>query len=329
MRFDDAGLGKVMEFIESRDYFLVIGHEAPDGDCAGSQLAAVSFLQRLGKMALALSAGPFTKPDVKGFERRFALQPPWEKLKREKAGALLVDCSSLSRTGFGALPCTSIAIDHHSVIEADAVKGFIDAASPSTTMLVLRLIKAFGQTPTKEEAELLLYGFCTDTGFFRHLTEQSGPYMRLAGELLDAGASPAKIYDQMQGSFSLASRRYLGRLLDRVESFYGGKLLMSSETQSDREACGPDIERDSAMLYSLLLSVEGVEAAVAVKDDERGRTVGLRSKNNADVGCIAGKFGGGGHKKAAGFLTDMPLAEIKAALVKEFAFLAKRAAPLP
>ena len=122
----------------------------------------------------------------------------------------------------------------------------------------------------------------------------------------------------MYGGKSLNSRRLLGHALVRVESFYDGKLILSSEEYEETCRFGSE-GRDSDSLYRLLLSVSGVEAVVIIRQETpENCTAGLRSNTWVDVGNIAETLGGGGHKNAAGLSLKGTIPELKAKIIKEF-----------
>jgi bifunctional oligoribonuclease and PAP phosphatase NrnA len=311
---------ELLDFIDRHGPFYVIGHKEPDGDCIGSQLALASFLRRTGREAYLLSAGPFTRTEIMQYEGRFSHVAPPEK-PSERAAAIVLDCSSIHRIGDVAetLPKVPVAfIDHHAAGNASGDVAFIDDSAPSVTLMVLRLIEAMGGSPTKEEAEFLLFGLGTDTGFFRHLDEGSEDSFRDAARLVAAGASPKRIYGLMYGGKSLASRKLMGEILARTETLYGGSLLVSFLTLQDKQRFG-DASRDSDMLYQLLMGVAGCEAAMIIRQENEAEcTVGLRARERIDVGSIAASFGGGGHRLAAGLLMRGDLEEVKAKLCEAF-----------
>ena len=91
--------------------------------------------------------------------------------------------------------------------------------------------------------------------------------------------------------------------------------MLTWETQSETAAVGR-INRDSDLLYQLLLGVEGVEVvAVLREEDTRSVTAGLRSRNSVDVGAVALEMGGGGHIRASGFLANLSLSETREKLL--------------
>jgi phosphoesterase RecJ-like protein len=311
---------ELIEFIDHYGTFYVIGHKEPDGDCVGSQLALASFLRRMGKDVTACSAGPFTRTEIMPFEHRFASVVPAEKAS-ERAAAFILDCSSIQRIGAVAesLPSVPLAfIDHHASGEASGEVVYIDEKAPSVTLLVLALIEAMGQAPTKEEAELLLFGLSTDSGFFRHLDEGSSETFLAAARLVAAGASPKRSFAMMNGGKTLISRKLMGEILTRTEPYYDGRLLVSFVTLEDQQRYGL-ASRDSDMVYQLLFGVSGCEAAMVIRQEsETDCTVGLRARDRVDVGSIAAGFGGGGHRLAAGLSIRGRIEEVREKLIAAF-----------
>jgi phosphoesterase RecJ-like protein len=313
-----------ISFIKEGSKFLVAGHKEPDGDCVGSQLALVSALRRLGKEAIPCSAGPFKRTEVLAYARRFTALPA-EK-DRDKARVIIVDCGSFDRTGdleplLRGLPRG--IVDHHIVgtFPPDDKDNpvFLDPNAPSTTFMVLELIESLGLSLTREEADLLLFGLCTDTGFFRHLDERGSEAFSRAAQLVRAGGNPKQIFNAINGGKSFNSRILLGIQLSRAEEYFGGKLIYTCEEYEETRRFGLE-GRDSDSLYQHLLSVEGTEAAAVIRQESPEKcTVGLRSRDRVNVALIAADFGGGGHKNAAGFSREGALiAELKPKLIVAF-----------
>lgn len=313
---------ELIDFIKSGENFLIAGHKEPDGDCVGSQLALRSILLRLGKKADVCSAGPFKRTEIKDFAHEFI--DPAEK-SDENLKVIIVDCSGIERTGSiqDLLEKYSFAvIDHHdAVTHEESSQGspvFVDPESPSCTLLIEKLLTSLGLKPTLEEAELLLFGLCTDTGFFRFLTECDDYVFEAAARFLRSGANPKKIYQKLNGGKSLNSRFLMGHILLRTEEFFDGRLLISCETLEEFNEYGLEA-RDSDSVNKLLQSIEGVEAiAIIRQEDEETCTVSLRSADKVDVGQLASSLGGGGHKNASGLTIKGNISSIKQIILESF-----------
>ncbi len=289
----------ILEFITSYQVFAIIGHEEPDGDCLSSQIALAGFIQRLGKKARCYSAGPFVRPEVQQLAKEISVSA----LESPEA-VIIVDCSTLDRVGHYKEEIPGFptgVIDHHSSGIPFGDVRYIEPKAPSTTYLIQKVMEEAGEAPNQREAELLLFGLCTDTGFFRHLGGGSQEIFGAVSRLVAAGASPNSVFYRMFGNRTFGSRKLLGRLLDRTQPRYDGRLLVTWETGDDLSEFGKQ-QRDSESLYQLLQMVHGCDVIILVRqEDEASCSVGLRSTGNVDVGKIAQSFGGGGHHGAAGY----------------------------
>jgi len=315
---------EVIDFLKNYKRFFILGHKDPDGDCLGSQLSMGHLLEKTGAEVRLFSAGPFRRPEIENYGPRFS--PRIEQTEKERAlhsgdtAVLIMDCSTLERIGedlrsdIEGFPLG--VIDHHAAGEDFGVCRWIESKVPSVTFMVHRLFQEMNIPLDPVAAEYLFLGLCTDTGYFRHIEEGSAEVFRTAADLTDAGVSPKKIFQQMNGNRSLASRILLGRLLERTQSHYDGQLLITYETLDDQNEIGVE-NRDSDILYQQLQGVKGCEVVLLIREEEEGLcSVGLRSHGKVDVGTLAQENGGGGHRPAAGFNSPLPREELIRTLVK-------------
>jgi phosphoesterase RecJ-like protein len=305
-----------LRFIQSHSSFIVIGHKEPDGDCVASQITAATLLRALGKEATLHSVGPFDRPEIAAFAEAFASAITDER--RSGAAALIVDCSTPDRTGqLGArvagLPC--LVIDHHSSGSSFGDARLVDASAPAATMLILQLLEDTGIRPDPETARLLLFGLCTDTGFFRHLSQNSVDTFRAVSRLAECGTSTAEVYMMVYGRRELSSRKLLAEMLARTESHWGDRLLLTWQTMADRQRLSVR-QRGDDDLYRLLQTIMGNVVVALIKEEAEGVfSVGLRSTAALDVGVIAASFGGGGHRQASGFDINGTLDSVKRTVI--------------
>jgi len=323
-----VSLNEIVRYINNCSRFIIAGHKEPDGDCVGSQLALRSALMRLGKEVIVCSAGPFKRTELRDFPNQFV--SPLEIRNfcaddKSPCKVLILDCAGLERTGdiqecFEKLPCAYI--DHHTAVyhppSTSDEPVYVDANSPSCTLIIHKLIKALGLEINEEEAELLLFGLCTDTGFFRHLTEKSAHILEEAAEFVRCGANPKKVFNIMNGGKSLCSRIMTGRILSRIETHYDGKLLLSHETLEEFDEFGFE-SRDSDVLNQLMLSIDGAKVTVIIRQEcAEHCTVSLRSIDEINVAQISSLFGGGGHKNASGLTMKGDIAYVKEIILNSF-----------
>lgn len=311
-------------FVEGHDFFFVAGHREPDGDCVSSCLALGMLLDECGKGFQLLSAGPFKRTEIASYEARFS--PAMRFLseeERKRSALIIVDCSDLPRLGniegdFKGLD--TFIIDHHK--SSDGMSGtnaIVDPTAPAACCLVQMLYEKMLGSLKRDAAEVLFLGLATDTGYFRFLGTDSSNVFGAAGRLVDAGVSPRRVYDEMTGGKPWTTRKLLALLLTRAKQYLDGKLVVTYETMEDTFKWGMN-GRDNDALYQALLSTEGVEAVVFLRQEtESTCTGGFRSRGEVDVSLIAAKFGGGGHKNASGMSVESTIDTLLIAVVKEFA----------
>lgn len=320
-----ADLGAVVEAIRGRDRFLVTTHENPDGDALGSLLASNVALRSLGKDSQMFLAGPAPLPG----EYRFL---PLEELLRElpaDAGErtlLAVDCANESRIGADAAvlhrtPFT-INVDHHHDNSRFGDLNLVDAAASSTGEVLRDVFRELGVELTPELAEPLYVALVTDTGRFQY-TNTTPKSLRLAAELVEAGADVHKVFQDVYESVQFAKLKLLARALERAQVYEGGGLVVSYLLRDDFGEVGA-AEPYSEGIIDFLRAVEGAHMAALIREPPRGgspeRRVSLRaSHDELDVSAIARASGGGGHRQAAGFSSDASIEEITAFLRREFA----------
>ena len=310
------------KFLDSHETFIIAGHKEPDGDCISSCMGLSYIIEKIGKPYVMVNAGPFKRNEIKNYAEYFRNDIPFmTQNERNKCGLIITDCSEIQRLGEidGDLKgFDTFIIDHHKTADVSGENNIIDPTSPAAACIVLQLFEAIAGKPTKEQANTIFFGICTDTGFFRFLTDDSAEVFRSTAKLVEAGADPRKTYQKMTSGKPWNTRKLLSIMLDRAERHCNGKLVVTYETMEDTRKLGQD-GRDSDAFYSLMLEVENVEAVVFIRQEtEHSCTLGLRSREKCDVSAIAQKFGGGGHKNASGASTEGRTETLIPQIIKEF-----------
>jgi phosphoesterase RecJ-like protein len=166
-----------------------------------------------------------------------------------------------------------------------------------------------------EVARLMLFGLCTDTGFFRHLGQGGADTFRAVARLVEHGTSTAEVYMMVYGQREMSTRKLLAEMLTRTESHWNDRLLLTWQLIADKERTRSS-QRGEDDLYRLLQTVKGNVVVAQIKEEREGAySVGLRSTSAVDVGVLAASFGGGGHKQAAGFDMSGTLESVKQAVL--------------
>ncbi len=313
---------EVQEAFLRYESFLILGHEDPDGDCLGSQLALSSFLKRQGKQVRLISHGPFRRPEIAEWAVEFTDRLPRpERLDEGSTALVLLDCSSVERTGLDLSPYSHfplIVVDHHASGEGGGNYRYVDPDSPSTTLLIQDIIEASPLDMTGEEADYIFFGFCTDTDYFRHIEHiHDGVFLKIH-RLMKRGISPTEFHRRIYSGRSLISQKHLGKILNRTESLFDGRLLFTWERKEDFIEYG-ESERDSGTLYKQLQSVKGALVIALAKESRPGElSVSFRSSCDINVGEIAREYGGGGHPKASGCTFDGSINDFREELKRRF-----------
>jgi len=319
-----SDLEAVVEAIRLHDRFLVAAHENPDGDALGSMLAMTLALRGLGKDALMYLSGDAPLPAEYGF---LALDGLQRKLPADVGERVLiaVDCANERRIGPERAPVDRVLlvvnIDHHHDNNRFGAVNLIVADASSSAEIVRDVLRELDVPLTEEIAEPLYVGLVTDTGRFQY-ANTTAKALRLAAELVEAGADVHGIFRRVYETVQFAKLKLLARVLDRAELFEGGRLVVSYLLKDDFGTVGA-VEPYSEGLIDFLRSVEGVEMVALIREPPRAdgpsRRVSLRSSHDeVDVSAIARKFGGGGHRQAAGFASEATVAEIVESLHREF-----------
>ncbi len=319
-------LDSLKEFIQVHSNFIVIGHKEPDGDCISSCLGIAGILDYFNKSYLLVSAGPFKRQEIKKYESHFTDKIDFmDTDERNHTGLFITDCSELFRLGdidFDFNGLDTFIIDHHKTSDLPPnAKGYINGAAPAAAFLIQLFYEGLIGPLPKNLAQIIFFGICTDTGFFRFLTSsaEATEVFNAVARLNSYGADPRKTYNDINNGKPWNTRKLLGLLLSRAERHLSGKLIITYETMEDTHKFGLE-GRDSDALYQLLLSTKDVQAAVFLRQDSPTTcTGGFRSLDSVDVSIIASKFGGGGHKNASGMSCEGKIDTLIPSIVKEFA----------
>ena len=315
----------VVTALGGRDRFLVTSHEAPDGDALGSLLATGLALGALGKDAVMFLGGPAPLPG----EYRF-LELADQGLRRELPAdsgervLVAVDCASAGRVGaepglVERAPFT-INIDHHHDNPRFGDVNLVVPDASSTGEVLADVFRELGIELTPELAEALYIALVTDTGRFQY-ANTTPKALRLAAELVEAGADVNRVFQGVYENVQFAKLKLLARALDRARELEGGEIIVSHLLRDDFEAVGAT-EPYSEGIIDVLRSVEGALVSALIREPPRDggpvRKVSLRSSvHEVDVSAIARKSGGGGHREAAGFSSDLSVDEITEFIVRE------------
>ena len=319
-----ADLDAVVEAVRSHDRFLVTTHENPDGDALGSLLAMTLALRQLGKDAYMYLAGHAPLPGEYSFM-------PLEELRRsvlddvDERVLLAVDCANESRLGPDPEVLHqsrfTVDIDHHHDNTRFGDVNLIVSDASSTAEVLRDIFAELDVRLSPDIAEALYIALVTDTGRFQY-ANTTPKALRLAAELVEAGANVHRVFQGVYENVQFAKLKLLARALERAQVYEGGALVVSYLLRGDFAEVGA-AEPYSEGIIDYLRAVEGAIVSVLIREPPRSdgptRRVSLRSSTDeVDVSAIAHKSGGGGHRQAAGFSSELSIEEITEFIRREY-----------
>jgi phosphoesterase RecJ-like protein len=305
------------DLIETHDRFLVTTHVRPDGDALGSEVGMAGLLRQKGKDVRVVNASMtpprygFLDPGRSLFEHFGSGVAPADLADREVL--VILDLSAWNQLGDMAgfvrdFPGPRVVVDHH-VSQDDLGAVFLkDTTAEATGTLVARAFHDLGAEITPEVATGLLTAIAMDTGWFRHPNTGAGTFRTVAG-LVDAGAEIDRIYRLLFEQNTLGRLKLMGATLSGLRTDSGGRIAYATISREDLANTGA-IPQDSEDLVDFTVSLSGVSVGMLFIEQLRGGVkVSLRSRTGLDCARLAGRFGGGGHRAAAGATLPEPLSE--------------------
>ena len=308
---NSALIEAVRSQIESAQRILLVSHARPDGDAIGSLLGFGLSLQAARKQVQMVSPDGVpvnlrhlegSRQVVNSVQGRFDL-------------VVVLDCSDLQRVG-GVLDDFSapdVNIDHHVTNLNFARYNLVDTQAVATAQILVELIPVLDLLLPQTAAAALLTGMLTDTIGFRTANMTSAA-LRLAADLMDAGAKLPELYYQALVSRTFDAARLWGIGLSKLER--DSRIIWTSLTLADRASIGYT-GGDSADLTNVISAIDGADIALIFMEQPDGRVkVSWRAQPGIDTSGIALRFGGGGHPSASGADIQGSLEEVQASVLR-------------
>jgi phosphoesterase RecJ-like protein len=305
-------------FLEQDGEFLITAHVDPDGDAVGSCLGLHLALRHLGKESRVILDSPL--PDSLLFlpESKDILRP--EQVTKRFSRAFVLDSSSLDRVGQVAAtnlaPDARIAvIDHHWGNEGFGSPRLVNTEASATAELVYDLIESWRVPLSPEIATCLYTGILSDTGGFRY-ANTSARTLRVSARLVEHGARAAAVAEAIYATKTAPSLRILGLALASLETRSDGRIgaMTISRAMFDQAGAKPE-DADGIVQYAKALA--GARVGVLIQEATPGEIrASLRSDGTVDVNEVASRFGGGGHRNAAGLRVRGQLETVRADLFR-------------
>jgi phosphoesterase RecJ-like protein len=310
------------QIIAEQESFLLTSHCRADCDAIGSELAMAEILESFGKRVRIVNGD-----EVPNHIRFFDPEHRVETLGQGVTAAdlknldvlMVLDTSAWVQLGPMAEVVRQFAgprvvVDHHVSQDDMQATVFKDATAEATGRLVLELAETLGVKLTPKFSEIIFTAIATDTGWFRFSSVTEGTFLALA-KLVAAGANPPAIFAALYEQHTLARLKLRARILGNIESLAGGKLMATHVLQKDFAETGAETA-DTEDVINTLLTVAGSQVAVLFVELKKITKVSLRSRTDFDVRAVAERFGGGGHRAAAGIAYEGSIGDARKAVLE-------------
>jgi phosphoesterase RecJ-like protein len=302
----------VLRELRQANKLIVVTHENPDGDAIGSLVAMQGILSSLGKDCLMfIDEHELPLPPEYSFLPLPGLvsKPPADL---ERRTVVFLDCGNLDRNPAEAFRRPGIHllnIDHHHDNTQFGTVNLVVPEASCTAEIIWDLMGDLGVAPSETVTDALYVALITDTGRFMY--ENTGRRAHLmAADLIDAGIDVQGLYRRVYEGVPYGKLALLARGLAKVERYDDGRLTITALSANDFRDSGAE-ESYSEGVIDYLRAVQGTAVAALVRERIGNHAIGLRkvslraSDDRIDVSAIARAGGGGGHRQAAGFSTEL------------------------
>ena len=292
-------------FLLEHDHFAILSHHRPDGDTVGSSAALCRGLRQLGKTAHVLVNKEVTP--------RFAwlhegLTKPWVE---EGDTIVSVDVASPEMLPADFRPLLgkiALRIDHHSSATSFTEQELVDGDSASCAEVVWDVLELMGVKADRALAEAVYVGVSTDTGCFR-FSNTTAHTFSVAALCTRAGARIYELNQELFETNTLERLKMQAWIVEHLELLRGGEMAICAIPRAVEEKIGVT-EDDMDNISNFPRTVAGVRMAATLRETEGGETkLSVRAVPGCDATAVTVRFGGGGHKGAAGASMKLPLDE--------------------
>lgn len=292
-------------WFSERNDFCILTHRKPDGDTAGSAAALCLGLRKLGKRAWVLK-NPELTSRLAFLHEGLTVDAP-----AEGDTLLCVDVATpglLPRAFAPYLERIELRIDHHGAAVSFAPNELVEPTTAACAEIIFDILTMLDVSLDREIAQALYVGISTDTGCFRFANTTAQSFMK-AGLCAAAGAPIFEINLEMFETNSLARLRVQGWMAENSKFLAGGTMVICAIPKAVEEELGAG-EEDMDNISGFPRTIAGVKMAATLRESgEDGVKMSIRAVPGYDAAAVCAKFGGGGHKGAAGATIDLPLEE--------------------
>ncbi|WP_142415245.1 DHH family phosphoesterase [Hathewaya massiliensis] len=309
-------LNKIVDKIKNSNKIGITFHTSPDGDSLGSSLALLQILRKLDKESYIICKENI--PEI------FKFLPNSEEIsseistpKEETDLIIVLDCGNIERIN-GDIDLNSkeydvVNIDHHKSNGNYGSLNYVNTEAAAVSEIIFTLMELLKVELDKDIATSLYTSLLTDTGSFRH-SGTSKTTHKIAGELIGTGIDFSEIHRSIFDNKPFNRIKLYGKVIDNMELSSDGKIAFIYAKKEYFKELNIE-EADTSDLLTFGMKIDTVEVVVLFKEKDDKLKVSLRSKNFIDVSRISESYNGGGHVRAAGFVTKLPFSQIKNDLI--------------
>lgn len=300
------------EFLLTHDNYCILSHRRPDGDTIGSTAALCRILRNLGKTAHILENDEVTP--------RYAwLHEGLTKPEAARGDTLItVDVASpqmLPKAYEKYLGSIALRIDHHSAATSFTDQELVQPEAGACGEIIYDILMALWQDLDKDTADALYVAISTDTGCFRFSNTTDHTFL-VAAACKAAGAEVYRINQEIFETVRLTKLKMQSWIVENMKIFRDGKFALVALPKAVEEAIGVT-EDDMENISSFPRNIQGICMAATLRETkDGGAKLSVRATPEYDATVIAGAFGGGGHRGAAGASVAMSIEEAAAAVEK-------------
>lgn len=306
---------QIAEFLRNSDNFLVTAHLHPDGDALGATLAMGELLKALGKNVVLFNESPVPRylewiAAGRGIVHELPIAEP--------DVIIVLDSGAADRPGPMIAPWMSskkvVNIDHHLGNPAFGTLNWVNERASSVGEMIGMLARELDVPLSGMLGQFIYLSLISDTGDFC-FNNTRPETLEMAAEILRQGLLPGPFHEQKQSTGTLNQLQMRGTVLQQASLHADGRISLISFTKElfEKTATGPE---DTEGLVNTILYLQDVQVAISLREDKDRIKFSLRSKGGTNVQAVAARFGGGGHRNAAGGSVQVPMEEAKLVMVR-------------
>ena len=317
---DEVPLAAAAAAIDAASQVALACHVSPDGDALGSMLGLFHVLRAAGRSVVASFPTPFVvAPHYRELPGLDLLTAPAE-FPTEPELLVTFDCGSFGRLGDLEINAKAahelIVIDHHISNDRYGTINLVEPDAAASGWVVMELIDELGLPLNRDAAVCLYTALVCDTGRFQYETTTPAVF-DLARRLTEFDVPVARLSRMLFEEHSFEYLQLLGEALANAQLVRDQRFVWTAVTQEMLVRHGVELDEVEGLIDIVRRAAEA-EVTCVLKEDVDGVRVSLRSLGEVDVRRIAEAHGGGGHRFAAGFTSELDIPtvveQIRAAL---------------